>query len=42
MLTVGLKMVDNHLMINVDALLDGGVTSLFINCELVQNNGIGT
>ena len=42
MLTVGLKMVDAHPMINIDALSDGGATSLFINCELVQNNGIGT
>ena len=42
MLKVGLKMVDTHPMINIDALLDGGATSLFINCDLVQNNRIAT
>jgi len=42
MLTVGLKTVDTHTMIDVDALLDSGATSLFINRELVQNNGIAT
>ena len=40
MLTVGLKNVDTHAMIDVEALLDSGATSLFINRELVRNNGI--
>ena len=40
MLTVGLKTVDTHTMIDVDALLDSGATGLFINRKLVQNNGI--
>ena len=35
MLTVGLKNVDTHAMIDVDALLDSSATSLFINHELV-------
>ena len=42
MLTVGLKSVDMHAMIDVEALLDSGATGLFINCELVRNNGIAT
>ena len=42
MLTVGSKNVDMHAMIDVDALLDSGATSLFINCELVRNSGIAT
>ena len=42
LLTVGLKTVDTHAMIDVDALLDSGATGLFINRELVQNNGIAT
>ena len=40
LLTVGLKTVNPHAMIDVEALLDSGATSLFINHELVQNNGI--
>ena len=40
MLTVGLKTVDTHARIDVDALLDSGATGLVINHELVQNNGI--
>ena len=32
--------MDTHAMIEVDALLDCGATSLFINHMLVQNNGI--
>ena len=39
-LTVGLKTVDMHAMIDVEALLDSDVTGLFINCALIQNNGI--
>ena len=39
-LTVGLKTVDTHAMIDVEALLDSGATGLFINCALIQNNGI--
>ena len=42
MLTVGLKNVDTHAMIDVEALLDSGATGLFINRELVHNNGIAT
>ena len=42
MLTVGLKNVDTHAMIDVEALLDSGATGLFINHELVRNNGIAT
>ena len=41
-MTVGLKTVDTHAMIDVEALLDSGATELFINRELVQNNGIAT
>ena len=41
-MTVGLKTVNTHAMIDVEALLDSGATRLFINCELVQNNGIAT
>ena len=40
MLTVGWKNVDTHAMIDVEALLDSGATGLFINHELVRNNGI--
>ena len=40
LLTVGLKTVDTHARIDVDALLDSGATGLVINHELVQNNGI--
>jgi Aspartyl protease len=39
-LKVGLKTVDTHAMVEVDALLDSGATGLFINRALVQNNGI--
>ena len=42
MLTVGLKNVDMCAMIDVEALLDSGATGLFINRELVRNNGIAT
>ena len=42
MLTVGLKNVDTHAMIDVDVLLDSGATGLFINHEFVHNNGIAT
>ena len=40
LLTVELKTVNTHAMIDVEALLDSGATGLFINHELVQNNGI--
>ncbi|KAF8228724.1 hypothetical protein L208DRAFT_1289976, partial [Tricholoma matsutake] len=33
-LTVGLKTVDTHAVIDVEALLDNGATGLFINQEL--------
>ena len=39
-LTVGLKTVNTHTMFDVDMLLDGGATGLFVNHELIQNNGI--
>jgi predicted aspartyl protease len=42
MLKVGLKTVDTHTMVEVDALLDSGATGLFINRTLVKNNGILT
>ena len=42
LLTVELKTGNTHVMIDVDVLLDSGTTSLFINCKLVQNNGIAT
>ena len=42
LLTVGLKTVDSHAMIDVDALLDSGATGLFINRALVQDNGVAT
>jgi hypothetical protein len=41
-LTVRLKTVDTHAMINVKALLDSGATGSFINHVLIQNNGITT
>ena len=41
-LMVGLKTVDTHAMIDVEALLDSGATGLFINRALIQNNGICT
>ena len=41
-LNVGLKTVDTHAMVDVDALLDCGATGLFINRALVHNNGICT
>lgn len=40
MLMVGLKTVDTHAMVDVEALLDSGATGLFINYALVQGNGI--
>jgi hypothetical protein len=42
MLTVGLKTVDTHAMVDVEALLDSGATGLFINHALVHGNGIHT
>ncbi|KAF8235495.1 hypothetical protein L208DRAFT_1204535, partial [Tricholoma matsutake] len=41
-LTVGLKTVDMHAAINVEALLDSGATGLFINQSLITRNGIST
>jgi len=41
-LQVGLKTVDTHALMEVDALLDSGATGLFINCALVQKKGINT
>jgi len=32
MLRVGLRMIDSHEVEEVDALLDSGVTGLFIDC----------
>jgi Retroviral aspartyl protease len=40
MLTVGLKTIDSHAMVEVEVLLDIGATGLFINRMLVQGNGI--
>jgi hypothetical protein len=40
MLTVGLKTIDTHAMVDVEALLDSGATGLFINHVLVHGNGI--
>jgi predicted aspartyl protease len=37
---VALQTVDTHARMDVDALLDCGATGLFINCALVQENGI--
>ena len=34
--------MDMHAIIEVEALLDGGATGLFINHALVQDNGIAT
>jgi hypothetical protein len=39
-LQVGLKTVDTHALMKVDALLDSGATGLFINRALVQKKGI--
>jgi F0F1-type ATP synthase beta subunit len=41
-LNVGIKVADRHAKIEVKALLDSSATGLFINCALVQNNGIAT
>ncbi|KAF8219736.1 hypothetical protein L208DRAFT_1547394 [Tricholoma matsutake] len=41
-LTVGLKTVDTHAAIDVEALLDSGATGLFINRSLITRNGINT
>ena len=41
-MTVGLKTVDTHAIIDVEALLDSGATGLFINHTLIQNDGITT
>jgi hypothetical protein len=37
-----MKVADMHAKIEVEALLDSSATGLFINCALVQNNGIAT
>ena len=37
---VAVQTVDTHVKMEVDALLDSGATSLFINHTLVQNNAI--
>lgn len=37
---IGLKMVNTHEMVEVDALLDSRATGLFIDCMLVKGNGI--
>ena len=39
---VAVQTVDTHAKVEVDALLDSGATSLFINHALVQNNAIPT
>ncbi|KAF8226858.1 hypothetical protein L208DRAFT_1497592, partial [Tricholoma matsutake] len=41
-LTVGLKTVDTHAAIDVEALLDSGATGLFINQSLITRNSINT
>ncbi|KAF8232072.1 hypothetical protein L208DRAFT_1465881, partial [Tricholoma matsutake] len=41
-LTVGLKTVDTHAAIDVEALLDSGATGLIINQSLMTGNGINT
>jgi hypothetical protein len=39
---IGLKTVDTHKMVEVDALLDSGATGLFIDRALVKGNQITT
>jgi hypothetical protein len=41
-LTVGLKTMHTHAVIDVKALLDNGATGLFINWSLITGNGIST
>jgi hypothetical protein len=41
-LNIGIKVVDTHAKIEVKVLLDSNFMGLFINCALVQNNGLAT
>ena len=40
MVKVGLKSVDMHQMVDVDTLLDGGATGVFMDRKFAERNGI--
>ena len=40
MVKVGLKLVDTHQMIDVDALLDSGATGVFMDRKFTEHNEI--
>ena len=40
MVKVGLKLVDTHQMVDVDALLDSGATGVFMDIKFAEHNGI--
>ena len=40
MVKVGLKSVDMHQMVDVDALLDSGATGVFMDRKFAEHNGI--
>ena len=40
MVKVGLKLVDTHQMVDVDALLDSGATGVFMDRKFTECNGI--
>ena len=40
MVKVGLKLVDTHQMVDVDALLDSGTTRVFMDRKFAECNGI--
>ena len=40
MVKVGLKSVDTHQMVDVDALLDSGATGVFMDKKFAKCNGI--
>ena len=40
MVKVGLKLVDTHQMVDVDALLDSGATGVFMDRKFAEHNGI--
>ena len=40
MVKVGLKSVDTHQMVDVDALLDSGTTGVFMDKKFAECNGI--
>ena len=40
MVKVGLKSVDTHQMVDVDALLDSGATGVFMDRKFTERNGV--